>query len=74
MEQLYDTRGQRKYLTEHERDRFLEAARSTSTSARAFCEVLAHTGCRISEALALTPECVDPAFSCSIRPRRPFRI
>ena len=25
MEQLYDTRGQRKYLTQHERDRFLKA-------------------------------------------------
>lgn len=31
MEQLYDPRGQRKYLTEAERNRFLQAARSTDT-------------------------------------------
>lgn len=59
--QLYDVRGQRKYLTQQERDRFLKAARSAPTPVRAFCEVLAHTGCRISEALALTPDRVDPA-------------
>ena len=61
MEQLYDPRGQRKYLTEPERNRFLKAARSTDTPVRAFCEVLAYTGCRLSEALALTPDRVDPA-------------
>jgi len=60
MEQLYDLRGQRKYLTEPERNRFLKAARSTDTPIRALCEVLAFTGCRVSEALALTPERVDP--------------
>ena len=61
MQQLYDPRGQRKYLTEPERNRFLKAARSTDTPIRAFCEVLAFIGCRISEALALTPERIDPA-------------
>ena len=59
--QLYDLRGQRKYLTQHERDRFLKAARSTLTPDRAFCEILAYTGCRLSEALALMPDRVDPA-------------
>ncbi len=54
-------RGQRKYLTQHERDRFLKAARSAPTPDRAFCEILAYTGCRLSEALALTPDRVDPA-------------
>ena len=61
MQQLYDVRGQHKYLTQHERDRFPKAARSAPTPVRAFCEVLAYTGCRISEALALTPERVDAA-------------
>ena len=61
MEQLYDLRGQRKYLTQHERDRFLKAARSAAPPVRAFCEILAYTGCRISEALALTPDWVDSA-------------
>ncbi len=59
--QLFDVRGQRKYLTQHERDRFLKAARSAPTPVRAFCEILAYTGCRLSEALALTPDRVDPA-------------
>jgi len=61
MEQLYDLRARRIYLTEPERNRFLKAARSTDTPIRALCEVLAFTGCRVSEALALTPERVDPA-------------
>jgi integrase/recombinase XerD len=59
--ELYDTRGQRKYLTHHERDRFLKAARSTPTPDRAFREILAYSGCRLSEALALMPDRVDPA-------------
>ena len=61
MEQLFDLRGRRKYLTEHERDRFLKAARSAPPPDRAFCEILAYTGCRLSEALALMPDRVDPA-------------
>ena len=79
MEQLYDPRGHRKYLTEPERNRFLKAARSTDTAVRAFCEVLAYSGCRLSEALALTPERVDSAAgflvfeSLKRRRRRVFR-
>ncbi len=61
MEQLYDWRGQRKYLTEQERNRFRKAARSTGTPVRVLCEVLTFTGRLVSEALALTPERVDPA-------------
>ena len=38
MEQLYDLLGQRKYLTQHERDRFLKAAQSASTPVRAVSE------------------------------------
>ena len=75
MGQLYDPRGRRKYLTEPERNRFLKAARSTDTPFRASCEVLAFTGCRLSEALALTPERVDPAAGFlvfeSLKKRRP---
>jgi len=67
MEQLYDPRGHRKYLTEPERNRFLKAARSTDTPVRAFCEVLAYTGCRLSEAFALTPERVDSAAGFLVR-------
>ena len=56
MEQLYHGRGERIYLAERERNRFLKAARSTATPIRALCEILAFTGRRVSETRALTPE------------------
>jgi integrase len=58
---LYDAQGRRKYLTADERARFLAAAEDATRETRTFCLVLAHTGCRISEALELTPERVDLA-------------
>jgi integrase len=58
--QLYDARGRRKYLTPEERKAFLAAAESAPREVRTFCLVLAYTGCRISEALALTAGRVDP--------------
>ena len=59
---LFISDGQRKYLTEDELDRFLAAAqRQERAEIRSFCLVLAHTGCRISEALALTARSVDLA-------------
>jgi len=61
MQLFFDMCRQRKYLTQHERERFLKAARSIDTPVRAFCEVLAYTGYRLPEALALAPERVDPA-------------
>lgn len=51
--------GQRKYLTREEREAFLKAAEKTDREVRTFCGVLAYTGCRISEALALTAERID---------------
>jgi integrase/recombinase XerD len=56
---LYDCRGQRKYLTPVERRAFLVAAEDAPEKVRTFCGTLAHTGCRISEALALTADRVD---------------
>lgn len=56
---LYDLRGQRKYLTPAERAAFLRAARRAPQRVRTLCETLAYTGCRISEALALTAGRVD---------------
>jgi integrase/recombinase XerD len=56
---LYDQRGQRKYLTPAEREAFLRAADDSDRQVRTLCYVLAHTGCRISEALALTADRVD---------------
>ena len=57
--QLYDSAGRRKYLTPAERQEFLRAAENAPHAVRTFCATLAHTGCRISEALALTAARVD---------------
>lgn len=58
---LYDPQGRRLYLTGAERQAFLDAAKDAPREVRTFCLVLAYTGCRISEALALTPRRVDLA-------------
>lgn len=57
--QVYDPLGRRKYLNAEERRRFLSAADAAVRETRALGYVLAFTGCRISEALALTPEHLD---------------
>ena len=56
---LYDPQGRRLYLTGAERQAFLDAAKDAPREVRTFCLVLAFSGCRISEALALTPRRVD---------------
>ena len=56
---LHDCRGHRKYLTPGERKEFLQATASAPEDVRTFCATLAYTGCRISEALALTADRVD---------------
>lgn len=57
---LYSCSGQRKYLTPEERARFLGAAwRCERAELRTLCLTLAWTGCRISEALALTERCIE---------------
>ena len=56
---LRDYNGQRKYLNHAERKRFLANSAKLSPDKRAFCRVLHYTGCRISEALALTPDSID---------------
>lgn len=51
---LYSLAGLRKYLTPTERASFIAAAMDCERpELRSLCLVLAHTGCRISEALAL---------------------
>ena len=52
--QLYDSQFRRLYINAHERRCFLKAAQKQTPLIRAFCLVLAYSGCRISEALALT--------------------
>ncbi len=57
---LYDGNGARKYINQAERRRFLNAANNAPPPIRTFCLTLAHTGCRISEALELTPTSIQP--------------
>ena len=57
--QLHDPDGKRLYLTAEERRAFLAAAGKAARPVRTLCGVLHTTGCRVSEALALTPERVD---------------
>lgn len=56
---LYDRQGLRKYLTETERQAFRRAALAVEPLAASFALTLLLTGCRISEALALTGNRVD---------------
>ena len=56
---LYDALGRRLYLTPGERDDFLNTAMRQDRHVRTFCSILYDTGCRISEALHVTPRRVD---------------
>lgn len=56
---LYAANGQRKYLNAEERRRFLQAVSTTDPATQSLCLILAYTGCRISEALALTQSSVQ---------------
>lgn len=53
---LFDEHGKRLYLSELECIRFLEESENENRENFVFCAVLYFTGCRISEALALTPQ------------------
>jgi integrase len=56
---LFGPSGSRKYLNAVERRRFLESAQQLAPPERLFCLVLAWSGARISEVLAITPAAID---------------
>ena len=56
---LHDRDGQRKYLNQKERLRFLEATKGQATDTRLFCQLLFFTGARISEIHNLIRESID---------------
>jgi integrase len=56
---LFGPTGNRKYLNDAERRRFLESTQQLAPPERLFCQVLAWSGGRISEILALTPAAID---------------
>lgn len=72
---MFSLDGQRKYLTQSETRRFLQEARRDESAVHCFCWLIAVTGCRISEALALTPANIDfeeriIVFECLKKRRR----
>jgi len=52
---LFDKTGDRLYLNQEERTRFLTAANRETPAKRVFCHLLHYTGCRLSEALEVHP-------------------
>jgi integrase/recombinase XerD len=56
---LFTPSGGRKYLNAAERQRFRRTCNTCPSEVRLFCSVLYCSGCRISEALALTPAAID---------------
>lgn len=56
---LFTAHGQRKYLCKSELRAFLAAANAADAPTRIFCNLLARTGCRISEGLVITPRHLD---------------
>jgi integrase/recombinase XerD len=57
--QVVNEKGERLYFTEGQRNALLAAAAKAPREVRYFCSVLCYTGCRISEALALTAKSID---------------
>jgi len=57
--ELYDDEGQRKYLNHAERIDFFKSTRILEADRQIFCILMLVTGCRISEALELTPKRID---------------
>jgi integrase/recombinase XerD len=56
---LHTPAGGRKYLNAAERQRFAAAAHTMPAEVRVFCLFMMWSGCRISEALAVTPLAID---------------
>jgi integrase len=57
--ELFDPAGWHKYLNGQEQERFRQAAIRQSPEVRTLCLFLYWTGCRISEALAVTHRRID---------------
>lgn len=56
---IFNAHGQRLYVTPEERRRFLRVTDRYPCRERLFCQTLALTGCRITEALVLDPDHID---------------
>lgn len=58
-EQLFDKNGNRLYLNAAEREAFAAAADKAERRSKCLALTLLHTGCRLSEALEITPRRID---------------
>lgn len=56
---IHDLEGRRLYLDQGERQLFLEEAKKQSTDKRTFAVTLMYLGCRLSEALEITPNRIN---------------
>lgn len=56
---IFNQYGQRKYLSELEVNRFIKSANIRDIDLSLFAQMMANTGCRISEALSLTARNID---------------
>jgi len=56
---LFTKGRERLYINSTERVRFLRVVETLPLEQRVFCLILTYTGCRISEALELNPDCID---------------
>jgi len=63
---MYDAKGQRKYLTRDELQSFIKLTRCYPPEIEIFCLIVAYTGCRISEALALEESNIDFHQQCIV--------
>ena len=63
---LYNQRGERKYLSPSERNRFIQISSQTIKDESNFCLFLALTGCRISEALQINASSIDTSEKCVV--------
>jgi integrase/recombinase XerD len=57
---LYDGARRRLYINAAERARFARVAEAQRPDVASLCLTLLYTGCRLSEALALTPDAIQP--------------
>lgn len=63
---MLDYEGQRKYLTQAELRAFIAESKRREFDVKTFCWTIAATGCRISEALSLTPSSIDFEVGCIV--------
>src|SRR2546430_1563927 len=64
---VFNEQGQRLFFNEAERSAFIEAVEYEATDkGRTFCSLLHYTGCKLTEALTLTPRQIDCANSAIV--------